>query len=367
MRGLRILHVDPERSWGGGEVQVLGLTRYLHRSGHRSVVAADPDGLLYRHLDDAALPVCALRVRNHLDLLAGLRLRRLVRAGRYDLVHFHTARAHALSPWLQGLQVKRVVTRRMDYPLRKGGTTRFLYTQSVDTVVAISTGVQAALLAGEVPAARIRLIPSGIDTARFTHDPDVRARVRQAYGFAEHETVVLSVGALVERKGHRTLLQAASQLRGQGIRLRYLVCGEGALRASLEAEAQALGLARDVLFTGFCADVPGALAAADLFVHVPLHEGLGVAVIEALAAGVPVVASRVGGLPELIDGQTTGLLVPPQDPMALATVLDSLVRDPLRAGALGRAGQALARARFDVTVMAQANETLYAELLGILE
>jgi len=80
---------------------------------------------------------------------------------------------------------------------------------------------------------------------------------------------------------------------------------------------------------------------------------------------VPVVASRVGGLPELIDGQTTGLLVPPQDPMALATALDSLIRNPLRAGALGRAGQALARARFDVTVMAQANETLYAELLGV--
>jgi len=253
----------------------------------------------------------------------------------------------------------------MDYPLRKGRATRFLYTQSVDTVVAISTGVQAALLAGEVPAARIRLIPSGIDTARFTHDPNARARVRQAYGFAEHETVVLSVGALVERKGHRTLLQAASQLREQGIRLRYLVCGEGALRVNLETEAQALGLARDALFAGFCADVPGALAAADLFVHVPLHEGLGVAVIEALAAGVPVVASRVGGLPELIDGQTTGLLVPPQDPMALATALYSLVRDPLWAGALGRTGQALARAQFDVTVMAQANETLYAELLGI--
>src|SRR5437867_28746 len=178
MHGLRILHVDPERSWGGGEVQVVGLTRYLHRSGHRSVVAADPDGLLYRHLDDAALPVCALRVRNHLDLLAGLRLRRLVRAGRYELVHFHTARAHALSPWLQGLQVKRVVTRRMDYPLRKGRATRFLYTQSVDTVLAISTGVQAALLAGDVPAARIRLIPSGIDTSSFTPSATARAPMR---------------------------------------------------------------------------------------------------------------------------------------------------------------------------------------------
>lgn len=342
---------------------MLELTRYLHRSGHHSIVAADPHGLLYRSLHNAGLPVNALQVRNDLDLLAGLRLRRLVRAGSYDLVHFHTARAHALSPWLQGLPVKRVVTRRMDYLVKKGPVTRFLYTQSVDTVVAISTGVRAALLAGAVPAARIRLIPSGIDTARFTHDPTVRAQVRQAYGFGDHETVVLSVGALVERKGHPTLLAAAHQLKSQGLQLRYLVCGEGALRVTLEAEARALGLTHEVLFAGFCSDVPGALAAADLFVHVPLHEGLGVAVIEALAAGLPVVASQVGGIPELIDGRTTGLLIPPQNAAALAAALQRLASDPLWAAHLGRNGQALVRARFDVAAMAQANERLYMELI----
>jgi glycosyltransferase involved in cell wall biosynthesis len=252
----------------------------------------------------------------------------------------------------------------MDYPLRKGATTRFLYTWSVDMVVAISAGVQTALLAGGVPAARIRLIPSGIDTTHFTPDPAARTRVRQAYGFGDDETIILTVGALVERKGHRTLLAAAQHLKTHGRRLRYLVCGEGTLRAALEAEVRALGLTPEVRFAGFCADIPGILAAADLFVHVPLYEGLGVAVIEALAAGLPVVASRVGGIPELIDDGTTGLLVPPQDPCALATALDRLVSDPLLAGKLGRAGQAMARTRFDVAVMARKNETLYAELLG---
>ncbi|MBI3303107.1 MAG: glycosyltransferase family 4 protein [Deltaproteobacteria bacterium] len=364
MQGLRILHVDPEREWGGGEVQVLGLTTYLHRSGHCSVVAADPQGRLHQHLSNAGLPVRALRVRNHLDLLAGLRLRRLVRAGSYDLVHFHTARAHALSPWLHGMGVKRVVTRRMDYPVKKGLVTHVLYTQSVDAVVAISNGVRAALLAGGVPAARIQVIPSGIDTACFARDPDTRARVRHAYGFGERETVVLAVGALVERKGYGTVLAAAHRLKTCGRRLRYLVCGDGALHAALEAEAQAFGLATDVCFAGFCPDVPGALAAADLFVHVPLHEGLGVAVIEALAAGLPVVASRVGGIPELIEDGKTGLLILSQDPTALAAALDHLVSDPLSASRLGRVGQAVARARFDVTVMARANEALYAELLS---
>ena len=343
---------------------MLGLTTYLNRAGHCSVVAADPDGSLYRRLTTAGLSVCTLRVRNHYDLLAGLRLRRQVIAGRYDIVHFHTARAHALSPWLHQSGVKRIVTRRMDYPVKNGYATRLLYIQSVDAVVAISAGVRTALLAAEVPAAHIRLIPSGVDTTRFTPNSNARAQVRHAYGFGNHETVVLSVGALAERKGHRTLLQAAQLLKVQGIKLRYLVCGEGALRAALPDEARALGLETDVRFAGFCPEISHYLSAADLFVHVPLWEGLGVAVIEALAAGLPVVASRVGGIPDLIKDHTTGLLVPPQDPPALAAALSRLVQAPSWASRLGQAGQAQARAQFDVTVMAQSNAALYYELLN---
>ena len=329
------------------------------------MVAANPAGTLRRRLEAAGLPVCAFAVRNHLDLRAGLRLRRLVRAGRYDLVHFHTARAHALSPWLQGLPVKRIVTRRMDYAIQKGIVTRFLYIRQVDAIVAISQGVQAALRAAEVPATRIHLIPSGIDTARFIPDPTFRTQVRQSFGFAGHEHVVLSVGALVERKGHRTLLQAAHQLKAQGIPLRYLLCGEGSLRAALEQDVRSLGLEAEVHFAGFCPDVARVFAAADFFVHVPLWEGLGVAVIEALAAGLPVIASQVGGIPELITDQQTGVLVPPQDHAALASALRGFVQAPSQAKILGRTGQIFARSQWDAALMAKRNEALYYELLGV--
>lgn len=342
-----------------------GLTAYLYHAGHQSEVACDPDGELRHKLQEQGLPWQPLRVHSQVDVPAAWRLRRLVREEKYDLVHFHTARAHALSLWLRGLPMKRVVTRRMDYPVKKGWWTHLLYRQSVDAVIAISAGVQAALLAGGVPAAHTQLIPSGVDTARFIRSPDTRARMRQAHGLGAHDTIVLTVGALVERKGHRTLLAAARQLHTRGVRLRYLVCGEGSLRASLQAEARALGLEQDVIFPGFCRDIPDYLAVADFFVHVPLWEGLGVAVIEALAAGLPVVASRVGGIPELVENERTGLLIPPQDPTALATALSRLVEDPLWARTLGRAGQALARARFDITIMAKANEALYDELLGV--
>ncbi len=359
-----VLHVDPERGWGGGETQVLGLTRYLHRAGHRSVVAVAPHGALCRHLNQAALPSCGLWVRNDFDALAGLRLRHLVQTGGYELVHFHTARAHALSPWLHGLGVKRVVTRRMDYPLKRGSWQRFLYRSGVDAVVAISHRVESALIEGGVSSARIRLIPSGIDTARFVPDPRARERIRHRYGLDSREILIVSVGALVERKAQASLIEAAAQLHRQGLRLSYMVCGEGPQRMVLEAQARAAGLGEQVYFPGFCSDVPAYLAAADVFVHVPLWEGLGVAVIEALAAGRPIIASRVGGLPELIEDRHTGLLIPPQAPDALAAAVAQLVHNPTLAASLGRAGQHRAQTHFDVQAMARANAVLYDELLA---
>jgi glycosyltransferase involved in cell wall biosynthesis len=308
--------------------------------------------------------VLPLRIRNHIDALAGFQLRRIVRAGQYDIVHFHTARAHTLSPWLQGLKTKRIVTRRMDYPLRKGWATRLLYLHNTDWIIAISKGVQAELLEGGVPLERLRVIPSGIDTKKFLPNPAAQNNIRIRYNIPLHLPLVLSVGALVERKGHNFLLSAAYQLKEQGYDLRYLICGEGGLRSDLEAQSRALGLTQEVRFIGFCPEVPELQAAADYFVHVPLHEGLGVAVIEALAAGLPVIASRVGGIPELIEDHKTGILIPPKDVTSLVAALSSLLSHKQFARHLGVTGQAFVRSRLDVNIMAQTNEALYIELLA---
>ena len=375
-RRLRILHVDPERQWGGGEAQVLGLTRYLHRVGHISHVATPRHGVLAQRLQHDNLTVQPLSVRNHLDGLAGWRLRRLVRRERYDLVHFHTARAHALSPWLHALPVRRLVTRRMDYPIKAGWLSRFLYDRQVDMVIAISAGVAAALGTAPVSDRPIRIIPSGIDTKQFLPTASQRMAIRRQYGLGEDTTVILMAGALTKRKSPHTLIEAAAQLHSgcrqsqyaqqtdQALSLHYLICGAGPLRQELEAQVRALGLASVFHFAGFCRDLPAYLAAADIFVHTPVWEGLGVAVIEALAAGLPVVASRVGGIPELVADRETGLLIPAQDPSALCNALLQCVRHPDWAKTLGTHGQAKVQTHFDIETTARANEALYYELLA---
>jgi glycosyltransferase involved in cell wall biosynthesis len=251
----------------------------------------------------------------------------------------------------------------MDYPLRPGITTRFLYLHSVEMVIAISRGVHTALTEGNIPPSRIRLIPSGVDTMRFAPDPLVRERLRARYDIDARTPLVVSVGALVERKGHDFLLIAARFLKEQGYHLRYLICGEGPLHKTLEDQVQTFGLTQEVQFIGFCPNVPEFLTAADFFVHVPHYEGLGVAVIEALASGVPTIASRVGGIPELIEEGKTGILVPPQDAESLSRSLLHLLGNPSFARQLGKTGQTFARKHFDVSTMAQANEALYLELL----
>ncbi|MCW5891963.1 MAG: glycosyltransferase [bacterium] len=177
MTAVRVLHVDPERAWGGGEVQVLLLCRALAARGVAQTLAVHPDGPLARAAAAAGLPVVPLRIRNDADVVAGLRLRRLARDA--DVVHFHTARAHALAPLVPRAGRRLVVTRRMDYVPRGGAWARWLYTGAVDAVIAISAGVRDALVRAGVPAERIRIAPSGVDVDAW---PPTRAAVRAAWG-----------------------------------------------------------------------------------------------------------------------------------------------------------------------------------------
>ena len=338
---MRVLHVDPERGWGGGEVQVMALLGELGRRGHASRVAAHPDGPLARAATAAGVPVIPLAVANHVDIGAALRLRRAL--GDAEVVHFHTARAHALAPLCRRAGVRLVVTRRMDYVPAGGPYVRFLYNRAVDAVVAISEGVREALVRVGVRRDRIRVVPSGIEPAAGVAPAGARAALRREWEVGDDAVLVLVVGALERRKGHAVLLDAARRLSPAALGLRYVFCGDGSEAGALAEAAAPLGGA--VCFAGFRRDVAACLAAADVVVLPSLREGLGVAALEAMAASRPLAASRVGGLAEVVVHEETGLLVPPGDPGALATALARLAGDrALRARGADTAGVVVSRA-----------------------
>jgi glycosyltransferase involved in cell wall biosynthesis len=356
-RLLKILHIDPERDWGGGEAQVLGLLSYLAAKGHRNDLLAYPDGKLWERCHGLDIKTLPLVARNDVDLRSVWRLRRLIRRENYDIVHLHTKRAHALSAWLpHGRGAPRyVVTRRMDYPENNNCRTRHLYNRCVDGVVAISQPIVDLLVDAGVDAARIRLIHSGIDAARFTPGADDTGPKRV--------WAIGTVAVLQERKGHRYLLEAVAELKKRGVTLVCRFAGAGSERRRLEEMATRLGLAEEINFLGFVADTPAFLAGIDIFVLPSLNEGLGVAALEAMAAGKAVVASGVGGLAEMITDGLTGLLVPPRDSRGLSDAIATLIADPSRARALGRSAAAHVRKHFTLERMAAGNEDYYYELL----
>jgi glycosyltransferase involved in cell wall biosynthesis len=352
------LHVDPERHWGGGEAQVLGLICYLAGKGHRNDLLTHPHGKLWERCRGSAVKTLPLATRNDLDLRPVWRLRRLIYREGYDIVHLHTKRAHVLSMWLPRSRSapKYVVTRRMDYPEIRNRYTYFLYNRCVHGVVAISQPIAQLLLDAGVKRERIRLIHSGIDVTRFSPRPD--------HVHPGRLPVIGCVAVLQERKGHRFLLEAVALLKTRGVKVRCLLAGEGPERQALEELTVRLGLERDVQFLGFVADIPAFLAGIDIFVLPSLYEGLGVAALEAMAAGKAVVASRAGGLVEAIGDGVTGLLTPPGDVTALVEAVARLIDDRHLALGMGQRAAAHVRKYFTVEQMAARNEDYYYELLG---
>lgn len=364
---LRIAGIDPERNFGGGETQVLGLTRELILRGHSADLICDPDGDLARRALEAGVTCYPLRARNALDIAAGLRLRALLARGRYDVVHFHTARAHALAPYAAGVTRLRIVTRRMDYPPgRLLGP--YLYNHAVDGVIAISRDVAQVLGGAGVRHDRIRVVPSGVDCERFA-PPDAAAReaCRRRWGLASNDIAIGAVGALVPRKAHRVLIDAVigaqQQMVGQGTQLRCFIAGGGPLRDELIGRVREVDATDTIRMLGPLEDPRDLLAALDIFAMPSMNEGLGVAALEAMAMGLPVVASAVGGLREVVDEGVSGFLCRPGDAEDWARRLIDLAQPPGRARTVGRAGRERAVTRFSLQTMAHGTLGVYQELL----
>ena len=355
--GLKILHIDPEKSWGGGESEVLHLLNYLSAWGHENHLLCHPEGRLSAAIQNSEIRTIPFRIRNDLDMRSVPFLRQLIRREQYDIVHFHTKRAHALTLCLGHVwpNVRFIVTRRMDYAVRKNWYHDYLYNRRVDGIIALSRKIESVLIEGGVRREKIRVIYTGVEPDRFQKPPN-------AHRPATEKLVVGTVGLLAERKGHRFLLEAAALLKGQGYRLKYRFAGEGPEKERLQKLTRELGLKQEVTFDGFLCDVSNFLTEIDIFVLPSLYEGMGVAVLEAMAAAKPVIASRVGGIPELIEDGVSGFLVAPGNAIALAGSLSRLVVEPQLKTQMGMKGRDRVEADFTMRQTAKKIEGYYCEL-----
>ena len=358
---LRVLGVDPERGFAGGETQVMGLTRELLRMGHRAELACDPAGRLFERAIGEGIRCHPLRLRNSIDVVGAMRLRRILAREQYDVVHFHTSRAHSVAPFARGLAGAMVVTRRMDYrPNRLFAP--YLYLRAVDGVAAISAGVADAMDDAGVARDRITIIPSGVDCDYF-RPPSANERdaARKMFGIGPSTVAVGTVGVLENRKGHPYLLEAVARIGSPSTLC--LIAGDGSMRGEFEQYAAKLGISGQVQFLGRVEPSRALLWALDIFVFPSLREGLGVAAIEAAACGLPTVASKVGGLGEVVGDGESGILVTPGNAPELAEGIRRLAASPHERDTMGAAARKRALGRFTMAAMAAQTLALYRACL----
>lgn len=330
---LRVLHINTAKTWRGGERQTLFLATELARRGVKQLIVGQPGSELQTRAEAAGLPFRALAMRGELDLFAVAGLRRIAREFGAAILHAHTARAHGLGLLARrGLPDARlVISRRVDFPARPNYFSRKKYLSPlIARYIAISENVRRILIADGVAPERIGIAYSGVDLAEYRARPD-GARIRKELGLGPNELVIGNVAALVGHKDQSTLLKAFAVLATQlpRARTRLVIVGEGELRSALEAEARALGIFESgrVLFTGFRRDIYDFFGAFDIFAMSSSEEGLGTSVLDAMAHGLPVVATNAGGLPEMVDPGRGGLLSPAREPAAFAQNLATLVKN----------------------------------------
>ncbi len=353
--------VNTEHGWRGGENQVFLLVRGLSHGRFRAITACQEGGDLEHRLDQAGEATLPLRARGGLDPWAARRLKRCLREEQIELVHAHASHAHTLCA-LAGLGtgLPLLVSRRVDFPLRRGVLNRWKYVRAT-RVVAVSEGVAVVLQAGGVRSERIDIIHDGVDPGRVAKAGS--STLRADLGIPK-EAVVFGITAfLTEHKDHRTLLQAFRQVEAALPSAWLLIAGEGELAGELTTLSRELGLSR-CRFLGFRPDVEQVLGALDVFVLSSRLEGLGSSLMDAMFAGLPVVATSVGGVPELVDDGVNGLLVPPVQHEQLAQALLRTGEDAGLRARMGAAGRAKAQTRFSAERMVREYEAVYDRMLG---
>lgn len=337
---MRLLWLVDSLGAGGAEALVVTFAEGLDRGQHRLFVAClnGADGVNAQRLRDADVPVTDLGARNLRDVRAFRRLLALIREERIALIHAHltysaiwSAIASRLTgvPAIASLHVSPEATRALHDSARHRIATdlrdrvlRAILNRWSRAVVMVSAALRDDYLARGLEASKVRVVHNGIELDRFRRPrTEARARLEREFAIPPGAPIVATVAVLRPKKGIEVLLEAARDVR----RAYFVIIGDGPKREEWTALANAHGVADRVRWAGFRTDVDALLAGCDLFVHPSLDDAFPTVLLEAMAAGLPIVASRVGGIPEIVSEGITGELVPPGDPAALASAIGAVL------------------------------------------
>lgn len=335
----------------------------LRARGHRAVLVAHPEGELYRRASEGP-DLVPLAPINEVDLAAGWKLSRIIRQWKPGIVHAHDPHAVSMTALALSFSApvprpKVIASRRVDFHLQGNAFSQWKYRQ-VDGYIAASGAIRDILVHDGIPAGRVVVVHDGIDVGKIAHRQ--AADLHAEYWLPHGAPVIVNVGALVAHKGQRFLIDAMPLVVREIPDARVVIFGEGELRPVLEKQVKHLSLEKHVLLPGFREDVLSLVKSADLFVMSSITEGLGSAVLDAMAMGLAVVGTQAGGIPEAVVPGETGELVEPGEAKPLAAAMVKLLKDPALRRAYGEAGRQRVASQFDVEHLIDGTLAAYRRL-----
>ena len=361
---MRVLHLETGRYLYGGARQVAYLIDGLKKRGIENILAAPADSAILREAANDCIATIGLQTTGGSGFSLYQELLTAIDRHQPNIVHVHSRRLAA--DFWGALAARRkgkaaIVSRRVDN-LEPRWIAKLKY-RLFDHVITISDGIRHVLLDEGISPEHVTTVRSAIDIRDFSADCERAAFLRE-FALPDDAVTIGVIAQLIPRKGHRYLIEALPEIIERRPRLRLLFFGQGPQRAALEAEATAAGLGDIIRFCGFRDDLPRWLPCLDLIVHPAEMEGLGVSLIQAAASGIAIVASRAGGMPEIVRDDINGLLVAPGNVAELRAAVEKLLNDEALRQKMGKAGRKLVETEFSIDTMVAGNLAIYEKVLS---
>lgn len=360
---IKVIHIDTGKNWRGGQQQAIYLFEGMLRRGFETWMICQPGSAIEEYCKKNSLPFHSINFAHELDFISGMYTARLAKMYGANILQLHSG--HSVS-WglcakLFNPKLKLVATRRVDFSVRKNLIAPLKYkTKLINRIVCISNKIYDIMILDGILPGKLSIINSGIDLTKFDNykmTSDFRAK----WGIPENSILIGTIAAFAGHKDYHNLLDAAAKILNKNHDVRFMLVGEGELLTKMKEYARDIKVYDKVVFTGFQNNVGEFLKAFDIFVLASKKEGLGTSVLDAMAAGLPVVATEAGGIPEIIQHKINGLLVPVHDSNALSEALTELINDSASRDSLAINAKNAVK-KYDINLTIERYIDLYKEL-----
>ncbi|KON27197.1 hypothetical protein AC481_05560 [miscellaneous Crenarchaeota group archaeon SMTZ-80] len=374
---LKILYVMGNTIFGGGERVFTQLISRLNKNRYELVCACLPKGQLADKLEELKIPLCAIDFRHRFSIKTFLKLLKIVQSEKPHIVHSQGARVDFYTRLTARLARVPIIVSTIAAPVEEFNVNpikRIIYIfldrlteKYVDKFIAVSESMRRKLITKhKIPSGKIVRIYNGVEVENYYYYSS-DDYIKKEFNIGRNTLLVGTIGRLVWEKGLEYFIKAIKEIEDSTWQMkdniRFLIVGEGELRRELENLVKELKIEQKVVFTGFRKDINKILSVLNILVLSSLREGQPMVLLEAMAAGKPVIATNIEGLDETIIDGVTGILVPPKDPASLAKVIASLLQNRDKAEKMGQAGRSIVEERFNITARVKEYERLYDTLV----